>query len=232
MNTLVLMPTYNELGVLESSIEAVLSQRLDIEILIIDDNSPDGTGRLADDLSRKHEQVSVLHRAQKQGLGRAYIAGFDWAIKRRFEFVIQMDADGSHRPSDLEKLMRQAKLNRLVIGSRWVPGGEVENWPWYRQLISKSGNFYARKLLDSSVRDLTAGFRCYPTSLLKLLPLGNVQAQGYGFQIEMTLLCQDRRVEILEVPIRFVERTKGKSKMSYRIVFEAFWLCTKWGIRR
>jgi len=232
MNTLVLMPTYNELGVLESSIEAVLSQRLDIEILIIDDNSPDGTGRLADDLSRKHEQVSVLHRAQKQGLGKAYIAGFDWAIKRRFEFVIQMDADGSHRPSDLEKLMRQAKLNRLVIGSRWVPGGEVENWPWYRQLISKSGNFYARKLLDSSVRDLTAGFRCYPTSLLKLLPLGNVQAQGYGFQIEMTLLCQDRRVEILEVPIRFVERTKGKSKMSYRIVFEAFWLCTKWGIRR
>jgi glycosyltransferase involved in cell wall biosynthesis len=232
MNTLVLMPTYNELGVLESSIEAVLSQRLDIEILIIDDNSPDGTGRLADDLSRKHEQVSVLHRAQKQGLGKAYIAGFDWAIKRRFEFVIQMDADGSHRPSDLEKLMRQAKLNRLVIGSRWVPGGEVENWPRYRQLISKSGNFYARKLLDSSVRDLTAGFRCYPTSLLESLPLGNVQAQGYGFQIEMTLLCQDRRVEILEVPIRFVERTKGKSKMSYRIVFEAFWLCTKWGIRR
>jgi glycosyltransferase involved in cell wall biosynthesis len=232
MNILVLMPTYNELGVLESSIEALLSQRLDIEILIIDDNSPDGTGRLADDLSRKHEQVSVLHRSQKQGLGKAYIAGFDWAIKRSFEFVVQMDADGSHRPSDLEKLTRQAKLNRLVIGSRWVPGGEVENWPWYRQLISKSGNFYARKLLDSSVRDLTAGFRCYPTSLLKLLPLGNVQAQGYGFQIEMTLLCQDRRVEILEVPIRFVERTKGKSKMSYRIVFEAFWLCTKWGIRR
>jgi glycosyltransferase involved in cell wall biosynthesis len=232
MNILVLMPTYNELGVLESSIEALLSQGLDIEILIIDDNSPDGTGRLADDLSRKHEQVSVLHRSQKQGLGKAYIAGFDWAIKRSFEFVVQMDADGSHRPSDLEKLTRQAKLNRLVIGSRWVPGGEVENWPWYRQLISKSGNFYARKLLDSSVRDLTAGFRCYPTSLLKLLPLGNVQAQGYGFQIEMTLLCQDRRVEILEVPIRFVERTKGKSKMSYRIVFEAFWLCTKWGIRR
>jgi len=232
MNTLVLMPTYNEFGVLESSIEAVLSQGLDIEILIIDDNSPDGTGRLADDLSRKHEQVSVLHRSQKQGLGKAYIAGFDWAIKRSFEFVVQMDADGSHRPSDLEKLTRQAKLNRLVIGSRWVPGGEVENWPWYRQLISKSGNFYARKLLDSSIRDLTAGFRCYPTALLESLPLEKVQAQGYGFQIEMTLLCQDRGVQILEVPIRFVERTKGKSKMSYRIVFEAFWLCTKWGIRR
>ena len=232
MNTVVLMPTYNELGVLESSVEAVLSQELDIEILIIDDNSPDGTGRLADDLSRKHEQVSVLHRTQKQGLGKAYIAGFDWAIKRSFEFVVQMDADGSHRPSDLEKLTRQAKLNRLVIGSRWVPGGEVENWPWYRQLISKSGNFYARKLLDSSIRDMTAGFRCYPTSLLESLPLEKVQAQGYGFQIEMTLLCQDRGVQILEVPIRFVERTRGKSKMSYRIVLEAFWLCTKWGIRR
>jgi len=232
MNTVVLMPTYNELGVLESSVEAVLSQELDIEILIIDDNSPDGTGRLADDLSRKHQQVSVLHRTQKQGLGKAYIAGFDWAIKRSFEFVVQMDADGSHRPSDLEKLTRQAKLNRLVIGSRWVPGGEVENWPWYRQLISKSGNFYARKLLDSSIRDMTAGFRCYPTSLLESLPLEKVQAQGYGFQIEMTLLCQDRGVQILEVPIRFVERTRGKSKMSYRIVLEAFWLCTKWGIRR
>jgi len=232
MKTVVLMPTYNELGVLESSIEAVLEQELGIEILIIDDNSPDGTGRLADALSLKHTQVSVLHRNQKQGLGKAYIAGFEWAIERGFDFVVQMDADGSHRPSDLRKLTRESQSNRLVIGSRWVPGGEVENWPWFRQLISKAGNFYARKLLYSSVRDMTAGFRSYPTSLLKSLPLGNVQAQGYGFQIEMTLLCQDRGIEVIEVPISFVERTKGKSKMSYRIVLEAFWLCTKWRIRR
>lgn len=232
MRTLVLMPTYNEVSVLESSIEQVLAQGLDLEILVIDDNSPDGTGGLADDLCLKHPQVSVLHRDQKQGLGKAYIAGFDWAIEHGFDFVVQMDADGSHRPSDLETITREAHPNRLVIGSRWTPGGRVENWPWFRRVISKAGNLYARKMLGSTVKDMTAGFRCYPTALLKSFPLSQVQAQGYGFQIEMTLLCQDRGVEILEVPIIFVERTKGKSKMTYGIVLEAFWLCTKWGFRR
>jgi dolichol-phosphate mannosyltransferase len=232
MRILVLMPTYNEVGVLESSIKQVLSQELGLEILVIDDNSPDGTGGLADDLALKHSQVSVLHRNKKQGLGKAYIAGFDWAIEHGFDFVVQMDADGSHRPSDLEKLTREAHSNRLVIGSRWAPGGKVENWPWFRRVISRAGNFYARKMLGSNVKDMTAGFRCYPTALLKAFPLGKVQAQGYGFQIEMTLLCQDRGVEILEVPIIFVERVKGKSKMTYGIVIEAFWLCTKWRFRR
>jgi dolichol-phosphate mannosyltransferase len=232
MRTLVLMPTYNEVSVLESSIEQVLAQGLDLEILVIDDNSPDGTGGLADDLSLRHSQISVLHRPQKQGLGKAYIAGFDWAIKYGFDFVVQMDADGSHRPSDLEKLTREAHSNRLVIGSRWTPGGKVENWPWFRRVISKSGNFYARKMLSSAVKDMTAGFRCYPTDVLKSFPLSQLQAQGYGFQVEMTLLCQERGVEVLEVPIIFVERIQGKSKMTYRIVLEAFWLCTKWGFRR
>ena len=232
MRTLVLMPTYNEVSVLESSIEQILAQRLDLEVLIIDDNSPDGTGGLAEELSLKHPQVSVLHRDRKQGLGKAYIAGFSWAIEQGFDFVVQMDADGSHRPSDLEKLKSQAHSNRLVIGSRWTPGGRVENWPWFRQVISKAGNFYARKMLGSPVKDMTAGFRCYPTEVLKSFPLDKVQAQGYGFQVEMTLLCQDFGVEVLEVPIIFVERKKGKSKMTYGIVFEAFWLCTKWGFRR
>ena len=232
MRTLVLMPTYNEVSVLESSIEQVLAQRLDLEVLIIDDNSPDGTGGLAEELSLKHPQVSVLHRDRKQGLGKAYIAGFSWAIEQGFDFVVQMDADGSHRPSDLEKLKSQAGSNRLVIGSRWAPGGRVENWPWFRHVISKAGNFYARKMLGSPVKDMTAGFRCYPTEVLKSFPLAKVQAQGYGFQVEMTLLCQDFGVEVLEVPIIFVERKKGKSKMTYGIVFEAFWLCTKWGFRR
>jgi glycosyltransferase involved in cell wall biosynthesis len=226
------MPTYNEVGILESSIEQVLAQGLNLEILVIDDNSPDGTGGLADDLSLKHSQVSVLHRNQKQGLGKAYIAGFDWAIQQGFDFVVQMDADGSHRPSDLEKLTCEACSNRLVIGSRWTPGGKVENWPWFRRVISRAGNFYARKMLDSTVKDMTAGFRCYPTALLKSFPLSTVQAQGYGFQVEMTLLCQERGVDVLEVPIIFVERIRGKSKMTYGIVFEAFWLCTKWGFRR
>lgn len=232
MRILVLMPTYNEVGILESSIEQVLAQGLNLEILVIDDNSPDGTGGLADDLSLKHSQVSVLHRNQKQGLGKAYIAGFDWAIQQGFDFVVQMDADGSHRPSDLEKLTCEARSNRLVIGSRWTPGGKVENWPWFRRVISRAGNFYARKMLDSTVKDMTAGFRCYPTALLKSFPLSTVQAQGYGFQVEMTLLCQERGVDVLEVPIIFVERIRGKSKMTYGIVFEAFWLCTKWGFRR
>lgn len=232
MRILVLMPTYNEVGILESSIEQVLAQGLNLEILVIDDNSPDGTGGLADDLSIKHSQVSVLHRSQKQGLGKAYIAGFDWAIQQGFDFVVQMDADGSHRPSDLEKLTCEARSNRLVIGSRWTPGGKVENWPWFRRVISRAGNFYARKMLDSTVKDMTAGFRCYPTALLKSFPLSTVQAQGYGFQVEMTLLCQERGVDVLEVPIIFVERIRGKSKMTYGIVFEAFWLCTKWGFRR
>ena len=232
MKTLVLMPTYNEVEVLETSINAVLAQNLNLEILIIDDGSPDGTGLLADTLSKRYEQVSVLHRDHKQGLGRAYIAGFQWAIDQGFEFVIQMDADGSHRPGDLGRLLSEAKPDRLVIGSRWTPGGEVKNWPVYRQWISKVGNFYARTLLASSVRDMTAGYRCYPTALLNSLPLAKVQAQGYGFQIEMTLLCQETGAEILEVPISFIERRKGKSKMTYRIVLEAFWLCTIWGIRR
>lgn len=232
MRTLVLMPTYNELDVLESSIEQVLAQRLDIEVLIIDDNSPDGTGGLAEELSLKHPQVSVLHRDHKQGLGKAYLAGFGWAIEQGFDFVVQMDADGSHRPSDLEKLTSEAGSNRLVIGSRWTVGGRVENWPWFRKVISKAGNFYARKMLGSPIRDMTAGFRCYPTEVLKSFPLNKVQAQGYGFQVEMTLLCQDFGVEIKEVPIVFVERMKGKSKMTYGIVVESFWLCTKWGFRR
>jgi|TARA_B110000977_G_C10978533_1_gene455176 dolichol-phosphate mannosyltransferase len=232
MTILVLMPTYNEVGVLESSIEQVLAQRLDLEILVIDDNSPDGTGVLAEDLSLKHSRVSVLHRNQKQGLGKAYIAGFEWAIEQGFDFVVQMDADGSHRPNDLEKLTREAHSNRLVIGSRWTPGGKVENWPWFRRVISRAGNFYARKMLSSTVKDMTAGFRCYPTALLQAFPLEKVQAHGYGFQVEMTLLCQDRGVEIVEVPIIFVERVKGKSKMTYGIVLEAFWLCTKWRFRR
>jgi dolichol-phosphate mannosyltransferase len=232
MKTLILMPTYNEAGVLRTSIDGVLGQNLNLDILIIDDDSPDGTGLLADTLSAEHKQVSVLHREHKQGLGKAYIAGFQWAIEKGFEFVIQMDADGSHRPTDLRKLISVAKPNRLVIGSRWIAGGQVEHWPRYRQWISKAGNFYARTVLASSVRDMTAGYRCYPTAILKSLPLAKVQAQGYGFQIEMTLLCQERGVEVVEIPISFIERKKGNSKMTYRIVLEAFWLCTIWGIRR
>jgi len=143
-----------------------------------------------------------------------------------------MDADGSHQPKNLSDLISKARPNRLVIGSRWIPGGEVLNWPWYRKVISRFGNLYARRMLGTKVMDMTAGYRLYPVSSLAKMKLQDVQAQGYGFQIEMTLLAIEEGLEVVEVPISFVERTVGKSKMTMKIVLEAFWLCTKWGIRR
>ena len=232
MKFLVLMPTFNERQNLENSVLQVLQAVPGINLLIIDDNSPDGTGAIADKLSEEHSAVSVLHRESKKGLGRAYLDGFSWAAKNSFDFVIQMDADGSHQPKNLSDLISNARPSRLVIGSRWIPGGEVLNWPWYRKVISRFGNLYARRLLGTKVMDMTAGYRLYPVSSLAKMKLQDVQAQGYGFQIEMTLLAIEEGLEVVEVPISFVERTVGKSKMTMKIVLEAFWLCTKWGIRR
>ena len=232
MKFLVLMPTFNERQNLENSVLQVLQAVPGINLLIIDDNSPDGTGAIADKLSEENSEVSVLHRESKKGLGRAYLDGFTWAAKNSFDFVIQMDADGSHQPKNLSNLISKARPNRLVIGSRWIPGGEVLNWPWYRKVISRFGNLYARRLLGTKVMDMTAGYRLYPVSSLAEMKLQDVQAQGYGFQIEMTLLAIEEGLEVVEVPISFVERTVGKSKMTMKIVLEAFWLCTKWGIRR
>lgn len=232
MRVCVLMPTYNEMGPLTQTVEAVVQVAPNLDLLIIDDNSPDGTGNLADLLANKHPQLRVLHRQVKQGLGRAYIAGFEWAIENGYDYIVQMDADGSHRPDDLPLVVGAAAENRLVIGSRWVPGGAVLNWPWYRQWISRAGNLYARLTLRSHVKDITAGFRCYPVSFLTGLELEQVRAQGYGFQIEMTKLAQDSGAVVEEVPITFVERESGVSKMTYKIIFEAFWLCTKWAFRR
>lgn len=232
MKFLVLMPTFNERQNLENSVLQVLQAVPGINLLIIDDNSPDGTGAIADKRSEENSEVSVLHRESKKGLGRAYLDGFTWAAKNSFDFVIQMDADGSHQPKNLSDLISRARPNRLVIGSRWIPGGEVLNWPWYRKVLSRFGNLYARRLLGTKVMDMTAGYRLYPVSSLAKMKLQDVQAQGYGFQIEMTLLTIEEGLEVVEVPISFVERTVGKSKMTMKIVLEAFWLCTKWGIRR
>jgi len=232
MKFLVLMPTFNERQNLENSVLQVLQAVPGINLLIIDDNSPDGTGAIADKLSEENSEVSVLHRESKKGLGRAYLDGFTWAAKNSFDFVIQMDADGSHQPKNLSDLISKARPNRLVIGSRWIPGGEVLNWPWYRKVISRFGNLYARRMLGTKVMDMTAGYRLYPVSSLAKMKLQDVQAQGYGFQIEMTLLAIEEGLEVVEVPISFVERTVGKSKMTMKIVLEAFWLCTKWWIRR
>ncbi|MDA7799366.1 polyprenol monophosphomannose synthase, partial [Aquiluna sp.] len=195
MKFLVLMPTFNERQNLENSVLQVLQAVPGINLLIIDDNSPDGTGAIADKLSEENSEVSVLHRESKKGLGRAYLDGFTWAAKNSFDFVIQMDADGSHQPKNLSDLISKARPNRLVIGSRWIPGGEVLNWPWYRKVISRFGNLYARRMLGTKVMDMTAGYRLYPVSSLAKMKLQDVQAQGYGFQIEMTLLAIEEGLE-------------------------------------
>jgi glycosyltransferase involved in cell wall biosynthesis len=232
MKTLVMMPTYNEIETLEKSVAELFRHNPNVELLVIDDNSPDGTGALADRLAASLTAMHVLHRGGKEGLGKAYLAGISWGIANGFEFLVQMDADGSHRAHDLPKLLESAGLDQLVIGSRWVPGGAVRNWPWYRMLISRFGNFYAARMLGSNLGDLTAGFRVYGKELLLKLPLENVAAQGYGFQVEMTKNVLAIGSKVIEVPIEFVERENGVSKMTLAIVLEAFVLATKWGITR
>lgn len=229
MKTLVMMPTYNEISGLEDSVRSLFEHNPDVDLLIIDDNSPDGTGELAEKL-RSDNRVNVLHRTAKEGLGKAYLAGYEWGLGRGYDLLVQMDADGSHRPQDLPKLLN-ANAD-LVIGSRWIQGGAVANWPKHRELISRAGNLYARVTTGIGVGDLTAGFRVYRADALRKLSLSRLEAQGYGFQVEMTLRSKTAGLEIVEVPILFVERAQGASKMTKEIVFEAFWLCTKWGIRR
>lgn len=232
MKTLVMMPTFNEIETLERSVTELFKHNPDVQLLIIDDNSPDGTGELANRLSSKSPQTHVLHRAGKQGLGKAYLAGMAWGIDKGFDLLVQMDADGSHRAEDLPRLLAKANLDDLIIGSRWIPGGEVHNWPWYRKGISRFGNFYAAKMLGSNLGDLTAGFRVYGRDLLTQMPLDNVAAQGYGFQVEMTKNVLAAGKAVTEVPIHFVERENGSSKMTLAIVLEAFTLASKWGMQR
>jgi glycosyltransferase involved in cell wall biosynthesis len=232
VKTLVMMPTYNEIETLERSVAELFKYNKDVQLLIIDDNSPDGTGNLARRLSESSKNTQVLHRTGKQGLGKAYLSGMSWGLERGFELFVQMDADGSHRAQDLPKLLAKADMDTLVIGSRWIPGGAVHNWPWFRKAISRFGNFYAAKMLGSTLGDLTAGFRVYGRNLLQGLPLADVAAQGYGFQVEMTKNTLAIGGRIVEVPIQFVERENGSSKMTLAIVLEAFTLATQWGIER
>jgi dolichol-phosphate mannosyltransferase len=232
MKTLVIMPTYNEIANLETTVLAVLEQAPTVDILVVDDGSPDGTGLLADRLTLKNKRVKVLHRSEKQGLGAAYLAGFKWGFDRDYETLVEMDADGSHRAEDLPKLLAKAKEAELVIGSRWIPGGAVVNWPWYRRAISKGGTRYADFMLGSKIKDMTAGFRAYDAAFLKSLDLAGVAARGYAFQVEMAWRTQRAGGRVIEVPIVFVERVEGVSKMTTAIVLEALWLVTKWGLSR
>jgi len=233
MRTLVIIPTYDEAANVEWIIERVLANQPEVDILIADDGSPDGTGKIVDRLAHADSRINVMHRERKQGLGSAYRAGFAWGIERDYDVLVEMDADGSHRPQDLGKLLTaSAEGADLVLGSRWVPGGGVVNWPWHRRLISRGGTFYAQVMLGISIKDATGGFRAFKRSTLERLPLAEVASQGYCFQIDMARRVLAEGMSIVEVPIIFVERERGQSKMSGHIVREALWRVTIWGLER
>ena len=230
MKTLIIVPTYNEIVNLPIIIDGILKHAPEVNILVADDGSPDGTGTLADKIAAEDARVNVMHRTEKAGLGAAYLAGFAWGTERGYELLVEMDADGSHRPEDLPALLKAAQSADLAIGSRWVKGGSVVNWPLSRKLISRTGNTYANIMLRSGINDMTAGFRAYKTSFLNSLDLAGVAARGHGFQVEMAWRSKRAGAKIVEVPITFVERIHGESKMSSGIVVEALWLVTKWGL--
>lgn len=231
IRTLVVIPTYNERENLPLIIARVLRSHAEVDILVVDDNSPDGTGALASALSSGHERVHVLHRLGKEGLGAAYIAGFDWGLDQGFDRLVEMDADGSHRPEELHRLLDALAESDVVLGSRWTPGGTVENWPVQRIVLSRGGSLYARLALGLPVRDVTGGYRAFRASALKAIDYHSVESQGYCFQIDMLWRAYIGGLRIAEVPITFVERIHGVSKMSSGIVSEAIRRVTVWGLK-
>jgi dolichol-phosphate mannosyltransferase len=222
-----ILPTYNERENLERIVRAALPRLAEAapehHVLVVDDGSPDGTGQIADRLAAEFEQVEVLHRAAKAGLGRAYLAGFEHALGRGADLVMEMDADFSHDPADLPRLIRAADDADLVLGSRYVPGGGVTNWSLPRRALSRGGSLYARVLLGVPVRDLTGGFKCFRRATLERIDYANTHADGYGFQIELTYRAFKAGCRVKEIPIVFRDREQGTSKMTARIALEAIW---------
>jgi dolichol-phosphate mannosyltransferase len=231
LKTLVVIPTYNEAQSLASTVEGLLTEIAGVDVLVVDDNSKDGTAAISDSLGIRHARVSVLHRPAKQGLGPAYIDGFSYAFANGYEIVVEMDADGSHQASDLQRILLAISSADLVIGSRWISGGSVQNWPIARVLLSKYGNVYSRLMLGTDILDMTSGFRAYRASFLQKLISTPVSSQGYSFQVELAFRASKTGV-VKEVPITFVERAEGRSKMTLGIVFEALVKIQLWGIRR
>ena len=223
----VVVPTYNERENLPELVPAILAASPELDILVVDDSSPDGTGQLADELALRDPRVRVLHRAKKEGLGRAYLAGFGEALGLGYGRILEMDADFSHSPERLPELLAASRKADVVLGSRYVPGGGTVNWGLGRRALSKGGSFYARTILGLGVRDLTGGFKCFHREVLEKLDLASVRSSGYAFQIELTYRAVRRGFKVVEVPITFVDRRVGKSKMSRRIVAEALWMVWK-----
>jgi len=227
-----MVPTYNERSTLQGLVARLRAAVPDADILVVDDRSPDGTGELADALALHDPAVQVLHRPGKEGLGRAYIAALTWVRREGYSLAVQIDADGSHQPEALPGLLAAAERADVVIGSRWVPGGAVRNWPWHRKALSLGGNVFVRVALGLPIRDATAGFRVYRMTALDRIGLGDVASQGYCFQVDLTLRAFDAGLRMVEVPIEFVEREHGTSKMGTSIVLEALCRVTAWGVAR
>ena len=225
------IPTYNEAANLAWILNRLRRAEPDVEVLVVDDNSPDGTGTLADELAATDPHVHVLHRTVKNGLGAAYLEGFAWALQHGYDVIGEMDADGSHQPEQLHRLLRALQGADLVIGSRYVRGGSVVNWPLSRQALSRGGNLYVRMLLGISIRDATAGFRVFRRETLEKIDLASVESAGYVFQTDLAARTLRAGLRVVEVPIEFVERVRGASKMSGAVASESLKLVTRWGLR-
>jgi len=228
---LVIIPTYNEAENIRLITERVRRAVPSVDILVTDDNSPDGTGAIADDLATVDDHIHVLHRPAKQGLGAAYVAGFAWAKEKAYDVVVEMDADGSHAPEELPSLLDTLRDNDAVLGTRYVPGGSVHNWPLHRLALSRGGNIYIRMALGMPFKDATGGYRAYKMAVLDAIDVGTVASQGYSFQVELAWRAYRHDFRIAEVPITFTERERGASKMSGNIFKEQLLRVTTWGLQ-
>lgn len=228
---LVVIPTYNEVENLPLIVARLRASVPEADVLVADDNSPDGTAKVADELAAEDPHVHVMHRLGKEGLGAAYLAGFSWALDNGYDVVVEMDADGSHQPEQLPLLLDALRDADLVLGSRWVPGGSVVNWPKSREVLSKGGNWYTRKALKIPLGDATGGYRAFRASTLRALDLDGVGSAGYIFQVDLAYRTLNKGLRVKEVPIEFIEREIGDSKMNRKIVSEALWRVTVWGAR-
>ena len=229
MKPLIIIPTYNELDNIQRLIPALMALNPAICVLVVDDNSPDGTGKLVDDMARENDRISVLHRPAKLGLGSAYVAGFKYAVKQDVDCVFEMDADFSHDPAMVPEFIEQIKSCDVVIGSRYISGINVVNWPMSRLLLSYFANFYTRLVTGMTIRDATSGYKCFRREVLESINLDDVRSDGYAFQIEMNFRCWRKGYRLKEIPIIFVDRRSGTSKLSQGVINEAVWIV--WWLR-
>jgi len=226
-----IIPTYNEIQSLPLTVSRLRKSVPEADVLVVDDNSPDGTGELADRMAAEDPAIHVLHRRGKEGLGAAYVAGFRWGLEQGYDALVEMDADGSHQPEELPRLLGELERGAdMVKGSRWIPGGKVVNWPLHRKLLSQGGSLYSRVLLGVRIRDITGGFNAFHAQTLRRIDLDAVESVGYCFQVDLTWKTLRHGLTVREVPITFVEREFGQSKMSGNIVLESILLVTKWGL--